>query len=123
MAPESHSNYPHKNISRQCYTVTKCLFPFTPDRVIRFRRALLTNGFATTIGSASNGFACTRQKKRRIHAMMALIFGTLLASLLLAWSGLGRLATVAILACFLLSIGEFLWEIHSPEHGFRMPWI
>ncbi|MET0221940.1 MAG: hypothetical protein ABW213_14895 [Tardiphaga sp.] len=55
--------------------------------------------------------------------MMALIFGTLLASLALAWSGRDRLVIVAILSCLLLSIGEFLWEIYSPDYGFRMPWI
>jgi hypothetical protein len=55
--------------------------------------------------------------------MMAVIFGTLLASLALAWSGRDRLAIAAILSCLLLSIGEFLWEIYSPDYGFRMPWI
>jgi hypothetical protein len=58
-----------------------------------------------------------------MHAMMALIFGTLLISLGLAWSGRGQLAVAAILSCLLLSIGEFLWEVYSPEYGFRMPWI
>ncbi len=55
--------------------------------------------------------------------MMALIFATMLLSLALSWSGYGRLATAAILACLLLSVGEFLWLIHSPTNGFRMPWI
>ena len=56
--------------------------------------------------------------------MMALIFGTLLArARCSAWSGRDRLAIAAILSCLLLSIGEFLWEIYSPDYGFRMPWI
>jgi hypothetical protein len=55
--------------------------------------------------------------------MMLLIFGTLLISLCLAWAGFGRLAVAAILACLLLSAGEFLWLIHNPNYGFRMPWI
>jgi hypothetical protein len=55
--------------------------------------------------------------------MMALIFGTLAVALLLACIGQARLATLVILACLLLSIGEFLWLIHNPQHGFRMPWI
>ncbi len=55
--------------------------------------------------------------------MMALIFGTLTLALVLNLSGRGRLAVAAILSCLLLSIGEFLWEVYSPEYGFRMPWI
>jgi hypothetical protein len=55
--------------------------------------------------------------------MMALIFGTLATALCLAAAGRSRLATLMILACLVLSIGEFLWLIHNPQHGFRMPWI
>ncbi len=55
--------------------------------------------------------------------MMTLLFATLLLSLLLAFAGRGRLAAAAILSCLLLSIGHFLWLIHSPKNGFRMPWI
>lgn len=55
--------------------------------------------------------------------MMALIFASLALAMVLALLGRGRLATLAILACLLLSIGEFLWLIHNPNYGFRMPWI
>lgn len=55
--------------------------------------------------------------------MMALVFGTLTLAMVLSLAGRGRLATAAILSCLLLSIGEFLWEVYSPEYGFRMPWI
>ncbi|MGE3991012.1 hypothetical protein [Pseudorhodoplanes sp.] len=55
--------------------------------------------------------------------MMLLIFGALLVAMVLAWFGFGRVADLAILACLLLAIGEFLWLIHNPQHGFRMPWI
>jgi hypothetical protein len=55
--------------------------------------------------------------------MMVLIFATLSFALLLGWAGYGRLATLAIASCLMLSIGEFLWEVYSPEYGFRMPWI
>ncbi len=55
--------------------------------------------------------------------MMAVIFGTLALATMLACAGRARLATLVILACMLLSIGEFLWLIHNPNHGFRMPWI
>ena len=55
--------------------------------------------------------------------MMAGIFAALLIAFLLNAAGLGRLAVVCVLVCLALSIGLFLWEIHSPEHGFRMPWL
>jgi hypothetical protein len=55
--------------------------------------------------------------------MMAVIFGTLALAIVLAFAGRTRLATLVILACMLLSIGEFLWLIHNPNYGFRMPWI
>jgi hypothetical protein len=28
-----------------------------------------------------------------------------------------------MLLCLALSIGLFLFEIYSPEYGFRMPWL
>jgi hypothetical protein len=55
--------------------------------------------------------------------MMTLIFAALSLAMVAAYAGRGRLATAAIASCLLLSIGEFLWEIYSPEYGFRMPWI
>jgi hypothetical protein len=55
--------------------------------------------------------------------MMALIFVSLTLALLLSFAGRSRLAVAAILCCLALSIGEFLWEVYSPEYGFRMPWI
>ena len=55
--------------------------------------------------------------------MMATIFATLLAALVLdhlRW----RLPAFACLAlCFVLSAWLFQWEIHSPEYGYRMPWL
>jgi hypothetical protein len=55
--------------------------------------------------------------------MMTAIFAALLLALLFGWAGRARLAVAAILSCLLLSTGLFLWEIYSPEYGFRMPWI
>ena len=55
--------------------------------------------------------------------MMALIFAALLLALLFGWAGRGRLAVLAVALCLMLSIGQFLWEVYSPEYGFRMPWI
>ena len=55
--------------------------------------------------------------------MMAGIFAVLLIAFLLSAAGLARLAVACLLACLALSVGLFLWEIHSPEYGFRMPWL
>ena len=55
--------------------------------------------------------------------MMALIFATLTLALFVSFAGRSRLAVAAILCCLALSIGEFLWEVYSPEYGFRMPWL
>lgn len=54
---------------------------------------------------------------------MLAIFLTLLAALILAWIGQRPLALVVLALCFGLSGYLFLWEIWSPETGFRMPWI
>lgn len=55
--------------------------------------------------------------------MMAGIFAALLLAFLLNVAGLGRLAVASLLVCLALSVGLFLWEIHSPVYGFRMPWL
>jgi hypothetical protein len=55
--------------------------------------------------------------------MMAAVFASLLAALVFEFAGYGRTAV----ACLLLSLGLgawlFLWEIYSPDYGFRMPWL
>ena len=55
--------------------------------------------------------------------MMLAIFLTLLLALVLARIGQSPLALAALALCFGLSVHLFLWEIWSPETGFRMPWI
>jgi hypothetical protein len=55
--------------------------------------------------------------------MMLVVFATLSLALLAAYCGPRWLAVVAMLACLALSIGLFLFEIYSPEYGFRMPWL
>ena len=55
--------------------------------------------------------------------MMLVVFATLSLALLAACCGPRWLAVVAMLACLALSIGLFLFEIYSPEYGFRMPWL
>ena len=37
--------------------------------------------------------------------------------------GRRSLAITILIICLALSIYEFLYEIYSPETGFRMPWI
>lgn len=55
--------------------------------------------------------------------MMAAIFATMLVALIFGWLGRDRPALASITACLGLSIWLFLFEIYSPEYGFRMPWI
>ena len=54
---------------------------------------------------------------------MVAVFAALLAALAIGWFGSRPLA----LACAVLGLGLaiwlFLWEVWSPEYGFRMPWI
>lgn len=55
--------------------------------------------------------------------MMAVIFAALLAALAIGWYGSRRLALACVAVAFGLAVWLFLWEIRSPEYGFRMPWI
>lgn len=55
--------------------------------------------------------------------MMVAVFAAMLLALVLGWSGQRRAAVACFFICFALSAGLFLYEIYSPEYGFRMPWI
>ncbi|WP_297977641.1 hypothetical protein [uncultured Amaricoccus sp.] len=55
--------------------------------------------------------------------MMAAIFAALLAALGIGWFGSRRLALACAALAFGLAVWLFLWEVWSPEYGFRMPWI
>jgi len=55
--------------------------------------------------------------------MMAIIFALLSAALLVGWFGRRGVAIVLVALTLVLAIHLFLWEIYSPEYGFRMPWI
>lgn len=55
--------------------------------------------------------------------MMAVIFGAMSAALVTAWFGRPRIATLLVVVALLLAVHLFLWEVHSPQYGFRMPWI
>ncbi len=55
--------------------------------------------------------------------MMAAVFATMLIAFILDLAGLSRLAISCLVLAFALSVGLFLWEVYSPEYGFRMPWL
>ncbi len=55
--------------------------------------------------------------------MMVLIFAAMLLALFCAYFRYPRLAVVALLACLAFSTAMFLFEIYSPDYGFRMPWL
>jgi hypothetical protein len=55
--------------------------------------------------------------------MMAVIFAMLSAALVTGWFGRRSIAIVLVAVTLALAVHLFLWEIHSPEYGFRMPWI
>jgi hypothetical protein len=55
--------------------------------------------------------------------MMAMVFAILAAGLAVGWFGSRRLAIILVAVALVGAAGLFLWEIYSPEYGFRMPWI
>ncbi len=55
--------------------------------------------------------------------MMALIFAVMAGALGVGWFGRRGVAIVLVSIGLLLAIHLFLWEIHDPQYGFRMPWI
>ncbi len=55
--------------------------------------------------------------------MMAVIFAVMTGALGLAWFGRRGIAVLLVSITLLLAIHLFLWEIHDPQYGFRMPWI
>lgn len=55
--------------------------------------------------------------------MMVATFATLVAALVASRLAHTRLAAWLIVSTFALAVGVFLYEVYSPEYGFRMPWI
>jgi hypothetical protein len=55
--------------------------------------------------------------------MMVAVFATMLLALLAGRYGPAWLAICSLLVCLGLSVGLFLFEIYSPDYGFRMPWL
>ncbi|WP_201026387.1 hypothetical protein [Paramesorhizobium deserti] len=54
---------------------------------------------------------------------MAAVFALLSLALVFGWFGRRSIAMLFILLCLVVAVKEFLWEIHSAEYGYRMPWI
>lgn len=55
--------------------------------------------------------------------MMAVIFAALSAALVTGWFRRRVIAIALLVVTLALAIHLFLWEIHSPVYGFRLPWI
>jgi hypothetical protein len=55
--------------------------------------------------------------------MMTAVFATMLLAFILDLAGLSRLAVSCLVVSLALSTGLFLWEVYSPDYGFRMPWL
>jgi hypothetical protein len=55
--------------------------------------------------------------------MMAVVFATMFLALAFGWFGRRAIAGTFLIVCIVLFVGEFLWEVYSPEYGFSMPWI
>ena len=54
---------------------------------------------------------------------MLVVFATLSLALLPAILDRAGFAVCRCWSCLALSIGLFLFEVYSPEYGFRMPWL
>ena len=55
--------------------------------------------------------------------MMVAVLATMSLALICGYIGRRWLAVTLFAASLFLSVGLFLYEIYSPEYGFRMPWI
>lgn len=63
---------------------------------------------------------CTEQGTIK---MMLLIFVCMTLALALGWYGYRALAVICVFLCLAVATKEFLWEIHSSEYGYSMPWL
>lgn len=55
--------------------------------------------------------------------MMLFVFVAMFIALTLSFFRRSRASVALLLVCFVLAVGLFLYEVYSPEYGFRMPWI
>jgi hypothetical protein len=55
--------------------------------------------------------------------MMVAVFAAMTLALLFGRFGSRRLAVSCLTLALVLAVALFLWEVWSPEYGFRMPWL
>jgi hypothetical protein len=55
--------------------------------------------------------------------MMVAVFATMAFAILIGQFGPRWLAAIFLVTCFGLFVWLFLFEIYSPNFGFRMPWL
>jgi len=55
--------------------------------------------------------------------MMFAIFASLLIAFILDHAGWRRSAVACLVASLGLCLYLFMWEIYSPDYGFKMPWL
>ena len=55
--------------------------------------------------------------------MMVAVLAAMSLALFCGYAGRRRLAVGLFAVSLCLGIGLFLYEIYSPDYGFRMPWI
>lgn len=55
--------------------------------------------------------------------MMVGVFTALSLAMIAVWVGPRRVAVGIFALSLVLGLALFLYEIYSPEYGFRMPWI
>ncbi|MBB6260615.1 putative membrane protein YhhN [Paenochrobactrum gallinarii] len=55
--------------------------------------------------------------------MMLLLFFLMMLALGFNWFGYRTLSLAFVTSCLVVAIKEFLWEIHSADYGYSMPWL
>jgi hypothetical protein len=55
--------------------------------------------------------------------MMFAIFATMLVAFILDHAGWQRSAVSCLVVSLGFCIYLFMWEIYSPDYGFKMPWL
>ena len=55
--------------------------------------------------------------------MMVAVFAAMLLTFTFGWFGHRQMAAACLVVCLGLSVWLFLFEVYSPDYGFRMPWI
>ena len=68
----------------------------------------------------------SREERTRLqgdYAMMVAVFATMLLALVAGRFGPVWLAAASLASSLGLFVWLFLFEIYSPDYGFRMPWI